>query len=103
MSEVIKPSTVLPADRTPYVVTTEDGIELIVEVATPIRKSRGALLMFHPNPAGGGMMDSHVYRKALFFNLVPQTSCYRYWGQGQWTNYARELCRRGTEILLNNF
>jgi len=26
--------------------------------------------MFHPNPAGGGMMDSHVYRKAA--NRLPE-------------------------------
>jgi hypothetical protein len=52
-----------------------------------------------------GVVDkrSHFYRKALFYNLVPQTSCYRYWGQGRWVDYARELCRRGTEILTENF
>ena len=33
------------------------------------RSSRGALLMCHPNPTGGGMMDSHVYKKAA--NRLP--------------------------------
>jgi len=46
---------------------------------------------------------SHVYRNALFYNLVAQTSCYRYWGQGRWSDYARELCRRGMEILKYDF
>ncbi len=46
---------------------------------------------------------SHAYRNALFYNLVAQTSCYRYWGQGRWTDYAREICRRGTEILNHDF
>jgi hypothetical protein len=42
----------------------------------------------------------HAYRNALFHLLTTQTSCYRYWGtQGRWTDYARELCRRGTDIL----
>ena len=37
------------------------------------------------------------YREALLFLLLSQTSCFRYWGQGVWTDYAKELCRRGTE------
>jgi hypothetical protein len=42
---------------------------------------------------------SRAYRNALFHLLVTQTSCYRYWGTGRWTDTARELCRRGSEIL----
>ena len=29
--------------------------------------------------------------------------CYRYWGQGIWTDYGRELCRRTEEILRHDF
>ena len=43
------------------------------------------------------------YRNALFYLLTTQTSCYRYWGSGIWTDYARELCRRTTEILQHDF
>jgi Glycosyl hydrolase family 57 len=43
------------------------------------------------------------YRNALFHLLLTQTSCYRYWGQGRWTDYARELCRRTSEILNHDF
>jgi hypothetical protein len=32
---------------------------------------------------------------ALLYLLLSQTSCYRYWGQGRWTEYAEEICRRG--------
>ena len=44
--------------------------------------------------------DSNVtkrsdYQEALLYNLLVQTSCFRYWGQGTWTDYARELYRRG--------
>ena len=60
MAETLRPSTVLPSKRELTKVITEDGIELVVEVATPLNPSRGALLLCHPNPTGGGMMDSHV-------------------------------------------
>ena len=43
------------------------------------------------------------YRKALFHLLLTQTSCYRYWGQGVWTDYGRELCRRTIDILKREF
>jgi hypothetical protein len=43
------------------------------------------------------------YRNALFHLLSSQTSCYRYWGQGQWTDYGREICRRTDAILTNDF
>ena len=43
------------------------------------------------------------YRNALYHLLVSQTSCYRYWGQGLWTDYAREICRRVKEIVKNDF
>jgi len=43
------------------------------------------------------------YRNALFYLLLTQTSCYRYWGQGIWTDYARELCRRASSILTHDF
>jgi hypothetical protein len=43
------------------------------------------------------------YRNALYHLMTTQTSCYRYWGQGRWTDYARELCRRTTDILKHDF
>jgi hypothetical protein len=42
---------------------------------------------------------SYDYRNALFHLLVAETSCYRYWGQGIWPEYGREICRRGLGIL----
>jgi len=39
------------------------------------------------------------YQEALLYNLLLQTSCFRYWGQGMWTDYARELYRRGASLL----
>ncbi|MFH1790482.1 MAG: glycosyl hydrolase family 57, partial [Candidatus Omnitrophota bacterium] len=40
-----------------------------------------------------------VYREALLYLLLSETSCFRYWGEGIWTDYAREICRRGMEKL----
>lgn len=39
------------------------------------------------------------YQEALLYNLLLQTSCFRYWGQGTWTDYAKQLYQRGLEIL----
>ncbi|MBI4580799.1 MAG: glycosyl hydrolase family 57, partial [Planctomycetes bacterium] len=43
------------------------------------------------------------YRNALYHLMTTQTSCYRYWGPGIWTDYGRELCRRTMEILEHDF
>jgi alpha/beta superfamily hydrolase len=69
MAQTLRPSTLLPSKRTLTKVSTVDGVELVVEVAAPLNPSKGALLMCHPNPTGGGMMDSHVYKKAA--NRLP--------------------------------
>jgi hypothetical protein len=43
------------------------------------------------------------YRSALFHLLCAQTSDFRYWGSGLWTDYGREICRRLELILANEF
>lgn len=40
-----------------------------------------------------------AYQEALLHLLLLETSCFRYWGQGVWTDYARELHRRGEAAL----
>ena len=69
MPEPIRPSTILPGLRTPFTVTTEDGQTLIGEVSAPLERSTSAILCCHPNPTGGGMMDSNIYKKAA--NRLP--------------------------------
>ena len=69
MPELIRPSTVLPALRNPITFKTNDGLNLIGEVASPIGEMTASLLMLHPNPSGGGMMDSHIFKKAA--NRLP--------------------------------
>jgi len=43
--------------------------------------------------------ESPKYRKALLYLLLSQSSDFRYWGSGIWTDYAAEICRRGIESL----
>ena len=69
MSEVVRSSSVFESIRTPFHVTTADGVDLIGEVAAPIAPSKGAILCLHPLPTAGGMMDSHIYKKAA--NRLP--------------------------------
>ena len=72
MSQTVRPSSVFDARRTPFHVMTEDGVDLIGEVAAPLGASSGAILCLHPLPIAGGMMDSHVYKKAA--NRLPAMS-----------------------------
>ncbi len=51
----------------------------------------------------GVKTSDHRYRNALFYLLTSQTSCYRYWGQGTWTDYGIELIRRVAEIIDQDF
>ncbi len=69
MSQTVRPSSVFESVRTPFHVMTTDGVDLIGEVAAPLGASRGAILCLHPLPTAGGMMDSHVYKKAA--NRLP--------------------------------
>jgi hypothetical protein len=39
------------------------------------------------------------YLQALVYTLLLETSCFRYWGQGTWTDYARQLYQRGEALL----
>jgi len=49
------------------------------------------------------LTQEYRYRNALLHNLLLQTSCFRYWGQGVWTEYAQEIYRRGSAILTADF
>jgi alpha/beta superfamily hydrolase len=60
---------VLPANRRSISIKTADGLNLIGEVATPLANRAASILCLHPLPTAGGMMDSHVYKKAA--NRLP--------------------------------
>jgi alpha/beta superfamily hydrolase len=66
----IRANTVLPAHREPVTLHTADGLELVGEIARPVdREPVATLVMLHPLPTAGGMMDSHLFRKAA--NRLP--------------------------------
>jgi uncharacterized protein len=63
----IMASTVLPAIRESITLRTADGLNLVGELARPVdRPPVATLVCLHPLPTAGGMMDSHVLRKASY-------------------------------------
>jgi hypothetical protein len=63
--------------------------------------------LFHekigPLTATEDMTRQFRYRNALLHNLLLQSSDFRYWGKGAWTDYAKEIYRRGQAILASDF
>ena len=63
--------------------------------------------LFHekidPLTATEDMTRQFPYRNALLHNLLLQSSDFRYWGKGAWTDYAKEIYRRGQAILESDF
>ena len=63
----IRAATVLPARREDITLRTADGLALVGEIARPMdREPVATLLCLHPLPTHGGMMDSHLLRKASY-------------------------------------
>jgi len=63
----IRSNTVLPAERRDVVLHTADGLRLVGELALPLgRRPVATLVCLHPLPTDGGMMDSHLLRKAAW-------------------------------------
>jgi uncharacterized protein len=63
----ISAGSVLPARREPITLLTADGLTLVGELALPAtRPPVATLICLHPLPTQGGMMDSHVLRKAAY-------------------------------------
>ncbi|MGX6605749.1 alpha/beta hydrolase [Micromonosporaceae bacterium Da 78-11] len=67
MSNQIRANSVLPATREDIELQTADGLRLVGELARPVHGDPVATLVcLHPLPTHGGMMDSHVFRKAAW-------------------------------------
>ncbi|MEO6605330.1 MAG: alpha/beta hydrolase [Aeromicrobium sp.] len=67
MSERIRGNSVLPAKRESITLETADGLKLVGELALPIdRPPVATMICLHPLPTHGGMMDSHLFRKASY-------------------------------------
>ncbi|NYT92793.1 alpha/beta hydrolase [Salinispora sp. H7-4] len=67
MSTPIRASSILPGRREEIELHTADGLRLVGELARPVGRAPVATLVcLHPLPTHGGMMDSHVFRKAAW-------------------------------------
>lgn len=67
----IRSGVELPSHREELTLLTEDGLELVAELALPVGKPAVAtMIALHPLPTHGGFMDSHVLRKAA--NRLPE-------------------------------
>lgn len=63
----IRGNSVLPAQREAVTLHTADGLELVGELALPADADPVATMVcLHPLPTHGGMMDSHLFRKASY-------------------------------------
>lgn len=63
----IRANSILPATREDIELHTADGLTLVGELALPEHgKPEATLICLHPLPTHGGMMDSHVFRKAAW-------------------------------------
>ena len=66
-STELSANSVLPAKREVITLQTQDGLTLVGELALPENNPpKATIICLHPNPTGGGMMDSHLYRKAAW-------------------------------------
>jgi alpha/beta superfamily hydrolase len=67
VSNQIRANSVLPARREDIELHTADGLTLVGELARPESAAPVATLVcLHPLPTHGGMMDSHIFRKAAW-------------------------------------
>ncbi|WP_233513673.1 alpha/beta hydrolase, partial [Micromonospora craterilacus] len=67
VSTPIRASSILPGHREDIELHTADGLRLVGELARPAdREPAATLVCLHPLPTHGGMMDSHVFRKAAW-------------------------------------
>jgi alpha/beta superfamily hydrolase len=66
-TQPIRANSILPARTEDITLRTADGYALVGELAVPARRPPVATLVcLHPLPTHGGMMDSHVFRKAAW-------------------------------------
>ena len=78
----------------------EDGyknvLELISKLSSSFHETFDHLVLVNPL-----ITKTPIYKEALIYLLLLETSCFRYWGQGKWTDYARTIFEKGYEVLRN--
>jgi len=68
-------------------------------VVGPIPGQRAAVV-FDPLVAqDAATTQTPAYQDALLHLLLLETSSFRYWGQGRWTDYNWKIHRRGEAVI----
>lgn len=75
----------------------KNWVKYYEDVLDPINKLSAEFHMHFDKPDID--KSNSLYKEALLYLLLSQTSCFRYWGQGIWTDYAKEICQRGFEVI----
>ncbi len=71
-------------------------LEPIVQLSSYFHQTFDHLVIKDPS-----ITKTNSYREALLYLLLLETSCFRYWGQGRWTEYAKTIFERGEDVLQN--
>jgi hypothetical protein len=78
----------------------EDGyknvLEPISKLSSYFHETFDDLVVLNPS-----LTKTHSYQEALLYLLLLETSCFRYWGQGKWTGYAKTIFDKGEEVIRN--
>ena len=78
----------------------EDGyknvLDLISKLSSNFHETFDHLVIDNPS-----ITKEKSYKEALLYLLILETSCFRYWGQGKWTEYAKTNFRKGEEVIRN--
>jgi uncharacterized protein len=87
----IRANSVLPANRRAFTLETADGLRLIAELSLPVERAPLAtMICLHPLPTHGGMMDSHIFRKAAFrLPALADVAVLRFNTRGTWSAQGR--------------
>ena len=64
-----------------------------------LRPMERASALFSERILGKLPSKDHRFHRALYHLLTAETSCYRYWGEGLWTDYGREIAERAIRII----
>ena len=72
----------------------ENVLEPMNELSAKFHEKYDRLVAEDPS-----VTKTEAYQRSLLYVMLVETSCFRYWGQGTWTDYARKLYSDGMASL----
>ncbi|OKH19079.1 glycosyl hydrolase family 57 [[Limnothrix rosea] IAM M-220] len=72
----------------------ENVLEPMNELSAKFHEKYDRLVAEDPS-----VTKTEAYQRSLLYLMLVETSCFRYWGQGTWTDYARKLYADGMASL----